>query len=78
VESFVIMSDAAYPVARARPAAFPPLGAEPVGLFGRWLAQRAKRRTLHALQDLPPYLLDDIGLLQQGDLPSRRPTPTGL
>ena len=79
METSVIMSDATYLVARAPAASrYSPLRAGPVGLFGRWLARRTKRRTLHALKDLPPYLLDDIGLLQQGYLPSRTPTSADL
>ena len=69
------MSDATYPVARAPAASeHSVLQAGLVGLFGRWLARRAKRRTLHALKDLPPYLLDNIGLVQQGYSWSRTPT----
>lgn len=42
----------------------PPPRAEPNGLIRRWLARRNERRTLCELKDLPPYLLEDIGLLQ--------------
>ena len=79
METSVIMTDATYPVDRVPAASrYAPLRAGPVGLFGRWLVRRARRRSLHALKDLPPYLLDDIGLLQQGYLPSRTPMSADL
>jgi hypothetical protein len=42
----------------------PVLEAEPTSLLRRWAERAAQRRALRRVGDLPPYLLDDIGLVQ--------------
>jgi uncharacterized protein YjiS (DUF1127 family) len=37
---------------------------EPTSLLRRWAERAAQRRALRKVSDLPPYLLDDIGLAQ--------------
>ncbi|TNC50533.1 DUF1127 domain-containing protein [Rubellimicrobium rubrum] len=45
---------------------------QPASLVRWWAARQDKRRSSRQLRDLPPYLLDDIGLLQATEHLERR------